>query len=240
MTEYLRGCTLARVLWKTHTLPEQDALKLASIFCEALEHMHDRGVIHRDLKPGNIMICCDGTIRLMDFGIASDAAARRITLSGFTSAIGTPDYMAPEQVRNTATDERTDIYTLGAVLYEMLTGSTPFPNDNPWVTMNNRVHGDPPAPRQLNPLLSPQAEEIVLHAMQRDPADRYQSVAAMKADLDAPDSVRVTGYCDRLQPPRWRLGFRETPVITGTLLALAFISFQVLLFLFLSHHSVKR
>ena len=147
--------------------------------------MHDRGVIHRDLKPGNIMICCDGTLRLMDFGIASDAAARRITLSGFTSAIGTPDYMAPEQVRNTATDERTDIYTLGAVLYEMLTGSTPFPNDNPWVTMNNRVHGDPPAPRKLNPLLSPQAEEIVLHAMQRDPADRYQSVAEMKADLDA-------------------------------------------------------
>ena len=240
VTEYLRGCTLAHVLWKTHPLPEKDALKITSLICEAIEHLHERGVIHRDLKPGNIMICCDGTIRLMDFGIASDAAARRITLSGFSSAIGTPEYMAPEQVCNKATDERTDVYSLGAVLYEMFTGSTLFPNDNPWVTMNNRVNGDPPAPRMLNPLLSPQAEEIVLHALQRDPANRYQSVAEMKADLDAPETVRVTGYADRLVAPRWRLGFRETPVIAGTLLALAFISFQVLLFLFLSHHSGRK
>jgi hypothetical protein len=88
--------------------------------------------------------------------------------------------------------------------------------------------------------LSPQAEEIVLHAMQREPDGRYQSAAAMKADLDAPASVRVTGYCDRLVAPRWRMGFRETPVIAGTVLALGFIAAQVLMFLILSHHTGRR
>jgi serine/threonine-protein kinase len=236
VTEYLRGCTLARVLDALRPLPEKDALKIASLLCEALHYLHAHGVIHRDLKPSNIMICCDHTIRLMDFGIASDAAARRITMAGFSSMIGTPDYMAPEQVRTRRVDERTDIYSLGAVLYEMLTGAVPFQNENPWVAMNDRVTGDPAAPRKLNPALSPQAEEIVLHAMQRDPVDRYQSAAAMKADLDAPAAVRVTGFCDRLEAPRWRMGLRETPVISGTLLGVGFLAFQVLMFLLLSHH----
>jgi serine/threonine-protein kinase len=239
-TELLRGCTLAHLLNGTHPLPEQDALKIASVLCGALQYLHTQGVIHRDLKPANIMICCDGTLRLMDFGIASDAAARRITMVGFSSMMGTPDYMAPEQVRNKGVDERTDIYSLGAVLYEMLTGVVPFQNENPWVAMNARVTGDPVAPRKLNPGLSLQAEEIVLHAMQRDPANRYQTAAAMKADLDAPATVRVTGYCDRLEAPRWRLGFRETPVLAGTLLGLGVITAQVMLFLLLSHHLAKK
>jgi len=105
--------------------------------------------------------------------------------------------------------------------------------------MNNRVTGDPIGPRKLNPSLSPQAEEIILHAMQRDPADRYPTAAAMKADLDAPQKISITGYCDRLQAPRWRLSFRETPVITGTLLALGFMLLQVAVFLLLRHFMKK-
>jgi serine/threonine-protein kinase len=235
VTEYLRGCTLAHLMNAMRPFPEKDALKIASLVCEALQHMHWRGVVHRDLKPSNVMICCDRTLRLMDFGIASAAASRRITLTGLTPTLGTPDYMAPEQVSNRQTDERTDVYGLGVILYEMLTGAIPFQNENPWVAMNNRVTGDPPAPRQLNPAISPEAEEIVLHALQRDPAARYQTAAAFKVELDSPEQVRVTGYCNHLEAPRWKLGLRETPVIAGSLLGIGFLTFQVFLFLVLRH-----
>jgi serine/threonine-protein kinase len=233
VTEYLSGCTLFHLMNTVRPIPEKDALKIASLVCDALEHMHQRQVVHRDLKPGNIMICRDRTIRLMDFGIASSADARKITLYGITETMGTPEYMSPEQVRNQQGDERSDIYCLGAMLYEMLTGVVPFQHENCWVSMNHRVTGDPIAPREHNPNISPQAEEIVLHAMQRNSAARYQSAAAMKAELDAPEKVRVTGLCNRLQEPRWRLSLRETPVIAGSLIAIGFILLQVIAFLLL-------
>src|ERR1039458_1264002 len=131
VTEYLSGCTLAHLLEASRPLPEKDALKIASLMCDALQYMHDHGIIHRDLKPQNVMICRDRTIRIMDFGIARDDSARRITHVGNTPTMGTPDYMAPEQVKSKRTDKRTDIYNLGALLYEMLTGAVPFPNENP-------------------------------------------------------------------------------------------------------------
>ncbi len=235
VTEYLRGCTLAHLLHALRPLPEKDALRIASLLCDALQHLHEHGVVHRDLKPDNIMICRDRSIRLMDFGIAMATDARRVTLSGLTPTMGTPDYMAPEQVKNQRGDARTDIYSLGVMLYEMLTGVVPFQNENAWTAMNDRVTGDPAAPRKLNPELSPEAEEIVLHAMQRDPANRYPTAAAMKAELDAPREVRVSGYCDRLQAPHWRMGMRETPLIAGSLLGLGCIALQVVMFLLLRH-----
>ncbi len=136
--------------------------------------MHEHGVVHRDLKPQNIMICYDGTIRIMDFGIAKAAEGRRITFTGFTPAVGTPDYMAPEQVKGKRGDARTDIYSLGAMLYEMAVGVTPFEwRESCSSVMNARVTGDPVAPRKRNPKVSPQVEEIILHAMEREPGNRY-------------------------------------------------------------------
>ncbi|HEY6837390.1 MAG TPA: protein kinase, partial [Geobacteraceae bacterium] len=203
VTEYLRGYTLAHLLNSVRPMPEKDALKLASRMCDALAYMHEHGVVHRDLKPQNIMICYDGTIRIMDFGIAKAAEGRRITFTGFTPAVGTPDYMAPEQVKGKRGDERTDIYSLGAMLYEMVVGVTPFSgeNENLFVVMNARVTGDPVAPRKRNPGVTPQVEEIILHAMEREPGKRYHTAAAMKAELDDPSTVQVTGRCDRLQAP---------------------------------------
>ncbi len=157
------------------------------------------------------MMCYDGTIRIMDFGIAKASKGRRLTFTGFTPAVGTPDYMAPEQVKGKRGDERTDIYSLGAILYEMVVGVAPFEgeNENPFVIMNARVTGDPVAPRKRNPKVSPQIEEIILHAMEREPGKRYQTAAAMKKDLDNPGGVQLTGRCDRLQTPdtgqrRWK------------------------------------
>ena len=149
--------------------------------------------MHRDLKPQNIMLCSDGSLRIMDFGIAKAAASRRITFGGFSPTMGTPDYMAPEQVKGQRGDERTDIYSLGAILYEMLTGRVPFEGENAFMIMNARLIGDPPALRAHNPAIRPQVEEIVLRAMAREPIDRYQSAAELKTAIDAPDQVAVTG-----------------------------------------------
>jgi serine/threonine-protein kinase len=158
-------------------------------------------MVHRDLKPENIMLCKDGSLRIMDFGIAKVSGMRRLTFGGFTPALGTPDYMAPEQVKGKRGDERTDIYSLGAVLFEMVTGAVPFEGSSPFQVMNARLAGGPADPRAINPDIPPQVEEIILHAMERDPADRYRSAAAMKAELDAPKTVKLEGRHERLQAP---------------------------------------
>ncbi len=239
VTEYLRGCTLAHLLGRIRPLPEKDALKFASLICEALQYLHEHGVIHRDLKPSNLMICPDGRVRVMDFRISQAVELRRLTFVGFTPAMGTPDYIAPEQIKGRRGDQRSDIYSLGAVLYEMLTGVPPFDGDDPFVIMNTRMTGDPPAPRKLNPELSPQAEEIVLRALQRDPALRYPTAAAMKADLDAPGQIQVTGLKDRLQEStRWR---RALLLVRHLFFIVVIpLTIQVLLFLWLWHHHANK
>jgi serine/threonine-protein kinase len=225
VTEYLDGCTLDYIARGNRPLPERDALKIVALVCDALSHMHEQGIIHRDIKPSNIMICRDGMLRVMDFGLSSPPIRNRSVLAKLVPIFGTAEYMAPEQVDNGPIDERTDIYSLGAILYELLTGSVPFKNEDPWQSAFQRTTGDPVAPRTLNPEISPQAEEIVLHAMQRDPGNRHPNMAAFKADLSAPESVPVTGYSQRLRPPRWKLSFQATPILMGALLGIGALVF---------------
>ncbi|MGD0812699.1 MAG: protein kinase [Verrucomicrobiota bacterium] len=233
--EYLQGQTLAALLREVHPLPEKDAVKIVSRICEALDYMHFHKIIHRDLKPQNIMICNDGSIRIMDFGIAKSLKMRRLTFVGFSPSMGTPDYMAPEQVKGSRGDERTDIYALGAILYEMCTGTTPFEGESPYAVMNARLTGDPVAPRKTNPKLTPAVEEIILHAMERHPADRFPSAAAMKAELDDYEKVELVERFRRLQKPQlWRSRFRTLPLIL--FLALTWIAGFILIYLYLKHH----
>lgn len=214
VTEYLEGKPLSTVMNEVRPLPIPDAVQIASYICGALSHMHENKVVHRDLKPQNIMICEDGTLRIIDFGIAKSTEMRRLTFAGFTPAMGTPDYMAPEQVKGKRGDERTDIYSLGAVLYEMTTGSVPFEGPNPFIVMNSRITGDPVAPRKLNPEISEALEEIILHAMEREPHRRYQSAAAMKAELDDPESVKLTGRHHQLISPKiWKARWQGSRLI---------------------------
>ncbi len=234
--EFLDGETLASVLEKRKPLPEPEAVRYASQICDALEYLHANGVTHRDLKPQNVMLCRDGSLRLFDFGIARAKQARRLTFAGFTPAMGTPDYMAPEQVKGKRGDHRTDIYSLGAILYEMTTGSTLFQGESPYVVMNARVTGDPVAPRKLNPQLTPVIEEIILHAIERDPEQRFPSAAAMKRELDDYEVVPLTDRYQRLRAPQpWKSGSRMWLMIGGAVFV------QVLLFVlmflyFRSHH----
>ena len=198
VTEYLCGQTLAERL-RTGPLPESEALALASRVAAALQYLHTHGVVHADLKPGNVMLCADGSIRVIDFGMAQPVETGRFHLRAATPAMGTSDYISPEQLQHKRGCPSADLYSFGAMLYEMLTGTTPFPGDDPFVIGSQRLLGDPVAPRKLNPKISPQAEEIILRAMQRDPARRYLTATAMQTELDAPDQVQVTGLCARLE-----------------------------------------
>jgi serine/threonine protein phosphatase PrpC len=228
--ELLEGQTLGHLMRSVRPFPEADAMKIISRVCEGLHYMHEHDVVHRDLKPENIMICNDGSIRIMDFGIAKYEGQRRLTFGGFTPTMGTPDYMAPEQVRGKRGDRRTDIYSLGTILYEMLTGAAPFDGTNPFAIMNARLIGDPIAPRQKNPEISPAAEEIVLHAMARNPADRYATAMEFKNELDHPDQVQVTGRAQRLEAPApWksRRRWSRIAVIIVAALVLGFLAVVV-------------
>jgi serine/threonine protein kinase len=202
--EYLEGQTLWDRMRHERPLPVQEALGIARQLCDALEHMQRHGVFHRDLKPSNVMLCRDGSLRIMDFGVALTATARRLTLAG-ARGIGTPEYMAPEQVNGRRGDHRADIYSLGAILYEMTTGRRPYDEQPDMYSLTiARLIGDPAAPRAYNPSLSPAVEEIVLRALARNLSDRYPSAAELKADLECPTRVVVSGRASRLRPAKVR------------------------------------
>jgi serine/threonine-protein kinase len=214
--EYLEGETLAARLHEEERLPEREAVRIASRICEGLEYLHRKGVVHRDLKPENVMLCNDGSIRILDFGIAKSRLARRLTYGGFPPGMGTPEYIAPEQAQGKRGDGRSDIYALGAMLYEMTTGSAPYEGDNPLIVLNARLAADPEAPRRRNPQLSPQIEEIILHAMERNPSERYASAAAMRAELNDYSEVLLTERSKRLRPPQlWKASGPLLPKIAA-------------------------
>jgi serine/threonine protein kinase len=201
VTEYLEGETLRDHLQRSRPLPVRESLRIAMLICDALTYMHSHDVVHRGLKPTNVMLCHDGSVRIMDVGLAMAGFVSCRTLASFFRRLGTPHYMAPEQVRGQRGDARVDVYSLGALLYEMTTGHAPYDDQQDLCSvMNARLVGDPVAPRIHNPNIPPNVEEIILHAVGRDD-DRYRSAAALRCELAAPELVTVTGRADRLKAP---------------------------------------
>jgi serine/threonine protein kinase len=197
--EWVDGRLLRDVLNKERPLGIERSTRIALELCDALDAMHKRGIVHRDLKPENVMIDAHDRIKIIDFGIAMKEDARRITHVGVTSMLGTPDYISPEQVQGKRGDQRSDIYALGIMFYEMLTGTVPFMGPNPLAVMNDRLVKDPPPPSGINRAISPELEEIVFRALEKEPRNRYATSSEMALDLENQEQV---GVADRERPVR--------------------------------------
>jgi serine/threonine protein kinase len=231
--EFAEGRTLRHILHEQRKFAVERAVRITLAICEALEYIHARGVVHRDLKPENVMMDAEDRIKIIDFGIASQAGARRLTFGKLSQVMGTPDYIAPEQVKGKRGDARTDVFALGVMLYEMLTGEVPFPGENPFVRMHNRLVNRPVPPREMDPGIPAEIQEIIYRALERDPRNRYASAREFANDLLRPDRV---GIADR---PELREGQRHpTPgkrvLFYGMLAMVPVVIFGLLLFA--AHH----
>ena len=192
--EYVDGTLLREYLRAHAPLPVDEAVNITVQLADALQYCHQHGVVHRDLKPENILIELDGTVKLVDFGIALLQGARRLTFRRLTSGFGTPDYMAPEQVQGDRGDARTDVYAVGVMLYEMLTGDVPYHGDSPLAVMSQRVTTDAPLLSSKRSDLPPQLEAVVWRALRREPAERYASMTDLRHDLTHLDEVKIPEY----------------------------------------------
>jgi serine/threonine protein kinase len=189
--EWIEGRLLRQILAGQGKLPADRAVRIALQICDCLEHIHGRGIVHRDLKPENIMVDPQDRITIIDFGIAVKTRSRRLTFGKLSNVMGTVDYISPEQVQGKRGDARSDIYALGIILYEMLTGRLPFAGPNAFAVMNDRVLNHPVPPREIDPTISQEIEEIVFRAIERDPSQRYASVRDFAWDLAHPQQVVV-------------------------------------------------
>jgi serine/threonine-protein kinase len=181
--EFVNGRTLKEVLTAEGPLMPRRALEIVADICSALEFSHRHGIIHRDIKPGNVMLTQTGQVKVMDFGIARALASGASTMTQTSAVIGTAQYLSPEQARGEAVDARSDVYATGCVIYELLCGHPPFVGDNPVSVAYQHVREDPRAPSESNRDVTPPIDAIVLKALAKNPANRYQSAGEMRADL---------------------------------------------------------
>ena len=201
--EYVEGVTLRDIVHNDGPMPPQRAIETIADACQALNFSHQHGIIHRDVKPANIMISKAGAVKVMDFGIARAIADAGNRVTQTAAVIGTAQYLSPEQARGEKVDARSDVYSLGCVLYEILTGEPPFVGDSPVAVAYQHVREDPIPPSERHPGISPELDAVVLKSLAKNPDNRYQTAAEMRADLirvhsgEAPDAPKVLTDAER-------------------------------------------
>jgi len=233
--EWVEGRLLRKILDEERKLPPERAVRLAIRILDALGYTHARGVAHRDLKPENIMVDENDAIKLIDFGIAASSKSRRLTFAKLSQTMGTPDYISPEQVKGKRGDARSDLYAMGVMLYEMLTGKVPFSGANAFLIMNDRLLNNPEPPREIDSSITPQLQEIIYRALERDPKNRYPNARDFVWDLEHQDQV---GVSDRAALHDWRN--RRTPWAKKILFYVALALIPVVIFgllLWVAKHS---
>jgi eukaryotic-like serine/threonine-protein kinase len=181
--EYVDGRTVRDLLQEGHRLLPERSLEIIDGVLRALDYSHQAGIVHRDIKPGNVMVTRNGDVKVMDFGIARAMSDAQSTMTQTAQVIGTAQYLSPEQARGERVDSRSDLYSTGCLLYELLTGRPPFTGDSPVAIAYQHVRENPVPPSRVDPDVPPWADAIVLKAMAKSPGDRYQTAGDMRADL---------------------------------------------------------
>ena len=205
--EWCEGRPLRQVM-DEGKLDAARAIKIADSVLEALQYMHDNGVVHRALTPESVMVNQGDKIKLSDFGLASDATSRRLTYANMAEELENADYISPEQVAGKRGDNRSDIYSMGVILYEMTTGKLPFVGSSPMEVMKSRLFDHPIPPTAASSSISPQLQEVIYRALERDPINRYARARDFLHDLQHLDGV---GIEDRLEVKEWRKRKSERP-----------------------------
>ena len=195
--EWFEGKTLRQILNEEKRFAPERAVRIAVAICNALEYIHGCGIVHGNLRPENVLIGTGDSIKLIEFSGAAKTKARRLTLTKIAQIAGESDYVSPEEVVGKRGDARSDIYALGMILYEMLTGRQPFPQHDP----SDRLLNYPVPPREIDPTISPQLQEVIYRAMEREPQNRYSNASEFARDLEHLDQV---GIDDRPELRDWK------------------------------------
>jgi serine/threonine-protein kinase len=219
-TALIDGTSMREFVRERAPLAPEQAVELVRRIADGLAHCHDHGIVHRDVKPENILITPEGQPVIIDFGLALTRNAFRVTYANLSGAAGTPDYMAPEQIEGSRGDQRTDVYAVGTMLFELLSGHLPFEGDNPMAVIAMHLQGAVPRLDRLAPSVSPQLAAVVARATRRNPDERYPDMRALIHELDHLDAVD-TAILERMEAaPAQALPFWRSPFFVSVLMAL--------------------